>query len=185
MYNLHMNEDQWKPVTRSPYSACYEVSRLGSVRRIPGRAKDGRKVRGGEMAKVLVKGYHLVLLQSCGEKWMARVHHLVALAFIGEPPGAIGVTGWTINHKNFDKLDNRVENLEWMTAQDNHAHAVANGLKARGERHYKAILTEDIVRKMRVMRLDGMKISDIAASFGLKEHAASDVLLGRCWGHVT
>ena len=71
-----------------------------------------------------------------------------------------------------------------MTSQENHSHAVENGLKSRGERHYKAILNDEIVRKMRIMRKEGMKIKDIATSFGLKEHAASDVLLGRCWGHV-
>ena len=178
-----MEQIIWKPVPRHPFGV-YEVSNTGLVRRTPGRAADGRKVRGGELSKVLVKKYHLVLLQNEGKKWMPRVHQLVALAFLGEPPGPIGVTGWTVNHKNFDKLDNRVENLEWMTAQDNHAHAVANGLKSRGERHYKAILTEDIVRKMRSMRASGMKIRSIAASFGLKEHAASDVIHGRCWKHV-
>ena len=178
-----MNEIIWKPVPRMPFHV-YEVSNTGLVRRTPGFAADGRRVRGGELSKVIVKKYHLVLLQNEGEKWMPRVHQLVALAFLGEPPGLIGVTGWTVNHKNFDKLDNRVENLEWMTAQENHAHAVANGLKSRGERHYKAILTENIVRKMRDMRKDGMKVKEIAESFGFKEHVASDVLLGRCWKHI-
>lgn len=178
------NETTWKPVPREPFNRLYEVSNTGLVRRVPGPRSDGRHVRGGELAKVLVKGYHLVLLQHGGVKWMPRVHQLVALAFLGEPPGPIGRTGWTVNHKNFDKLDNRLENLEWMTAQDNHAHAVANGHKSRGERHYKAILTADIVRSMRKMRADGMKVKDIAASFGYKEHVAGDVLLGRCWGHV-
>jgi hypothetical protein len=180
-----MNEIIWKPVPREPYSRFYEVSNTGLVRRIPGFIADGRRIKGGELAKVLVKKYHLVLLQCEGKKWMPRVHQLVALAFIGEPPGAIGVTGWTVNHKNFEQLDNRVENLEWMTAQENHQNAVDNGRKAHGERHYKAILTADIVRKMRHMRKSGMKIKAIAESFGFKEHAASDVLLGRCWNHVT
>ena len=146
---------------------------------------DGRKIRGGELRPVEVKKYLLVLLQCEGVKWMPRIHQLVALAFIGEPPGDIGVTGYTVNHKNFDRFDNRVENLEWMLAKDNHTHAVENGRKARGERHYKAKLTESIVRQMRAMRASGMKVKDIAEHFGYKEHVASDVLLKRCWGHVT
>jgi hypothetical protein len=184
MYTLRMTNTQWKPVTRFPFSACYEVSDDGRVRRLPGLAKDGRKVRGGEMAKVLIKGYHLVLLQAAGQKWMARVHHLVAMAFIGEAPGEVGVTGWTVNHKNFDKLDNRLENLEWMTAQDNHSHAVANGLKSRGERHYKSVLTADVVRRMRELHQSGMKATPIAKHLGLKTHLVSDVLNNRCWRHV-
>ncbi len=179
-----MNEIIWKPVPRMPFHV-YEVSNTGLVRRTPGHAADGRRVRGGELSKVLVKKYHLVLLQNEGKKWMPRVHQLVALAFIGEPPGPIGVTGWTVNHKNCDQLDNRVENLEWMTAQENHAHAVLNGLKSRGEKHYKSILSEEIVRKIRSARAEGKKIIDIAKMFGLKEHNVSDVLLKRCWSHVT
>jgi hypothetical protein len=127
----------------------------------------------------------MVLLQVAGDKWMPRVHHLVAFAFVGDPPGPVSVTGWTINHKNFNKTDNRAENLEWMTAKENHDHAVRNGLKSRGERHYKAILTETIVREMRKMRAAGFKIRDISDHFGVKEHAAADVLLGRSWAHVT
>ena len=179
-----MTEIIWKPVPREPFSRYYEVSNDGNVRRIPGVIGDGRRIKGGQLAKVQVKGYHLVLLQCEKQKWMPRVHQLVALAFIGEPPGEIGVTGWTVNHKNFNKFDNRAENLEWMTATENHDHAVMNGRKAKGESHYKSKLTEDIVRQMRAMRLAGMKVKDIAAQFGYKEHMASDVLLGRCWSHV-
>lgn len=116
---------------------------------------------------------------------MPRIHQLVALAFLGDPPGPIGVTGYTVNHKNFDRFDNRVQNLEWMLAKDNHAHAVEHGRKSKGERHYKSVLTEAVVRQMRAMRLNGMKVKDIASHFGQKEHVASDVLLGRCWRHVT
>lgn len=174
----------WKPIPREPFSKYYEVSNDGRVRRIPGFISDGRFIKGGELRQVMVRRYLVVLLQCEGEKWMPRVHQLVALAFIGEPPGPIGVTGWTVNHINMKKQDNRVENLEWMTAADNHAHAVANGLKSRGERHYKAKLSEDIVRSMRQMRSKGMKIKEIADQLGLKEHLASDAILGRCWKHV-
>jgi hypothetical protein len=175
----------WKQVTKPPFDSCYEVSSEGVVRRIPGKRKDGRYVRGGELRPVLVRGYHYVLLQCDGKKLMTRVHILVALAFLGEPPGPIGVTGYTVNHKNFDKTDNRADNLEWLTAHENHQHAVDGGRKARGERHYKSKLTEDIVRQMRNMRAAGMRVKDIAEHFGHKEHIASDVLLGRCWKHVT
>jgi len=184
MYNLRMENTIWKPITRKPFDTCYEVSNDGRVRRLAGFAKGGRKIRGGEMAKVLIKGYHLVLLQCHGVKWMARVHHLVAMAFIGEPPSPISVTGMTVNHKNFNKLDNNVSNLEWMTAKENHQNCVDKGRKSRGENHYKSILTEDIVRKIRTLRKEGMKVKSIAESFGLREHLAQDVLLKRCWKHV-
>ena len=184
LYTIHMTEIIWKPVTKEPFSTCYEVSNDGRVRRIPGFTADGRSVRGGEMAKVRVRNYHLVLLQNAGKKWMVRVHHLVALAFIGPPPGAISVTGWTVNHKDFDKLNNHVSNLEWMLASDNHKNAVDNGRKSRGERHYKSVLNVDLVRRMKTMRDSGMTTKPIAVTLGLKEHLVSDVLNNRCWKHV-
>jgi hypothetical protein len=51
------------------------------------------------------------------------LHHVIAEIFLPEPgPGAS-----TINHKNLNKLDNRVENLEWTTASENAKHAWENG----------------------------------------------------------
>jgi hypothetical protein len=54
------------------------------------------------------------------------VHRLVAEAFCGRPPGSD-----VVNHKNGDPADNRASNLEWLTQQQNCAHAVATGLSRR------------------------------------------------------
>lgn len=58
-----------------------------------------------------------------GTKIMQRpIHRLVAIAFLDQPEGHNEV-----NHKNFDKTDNRVENLEWCTRSQNVRHAIAGG----------------------------------------------------------
>lgn len=51
----------------------------------------------------------------------ALVHRLVALHFIPNP-----LKKETVNHKNEDKLDNRVENLEWLTNGENHNYGTRN-----------------------------------------------------------
>ena len=65
------------------------------------------------------KGY---LRVSIGKKLMF-VHRLVAEKYIPNPENKPQV-----NHKNCVKTDNRVENLEWVTNQENRDHMVKNGL---------------------------------------------------------
>jgi hypothetical protein len=52
------------------------------------------------------------------------VHRIVAETYIENPMNKA-----TVNHKNLDKIDNRVENLEWLTIKENLEHAYKNGIK--------------------------------------------------------
>lgn len=54
-----------------------------------------------------------------GKVKMFDVHRLIAQAFIQNPDNKP-----TVNHKNWNKLDNSIENLEWMTYKENTRHAI-------------------------------------------------------------
>lgn len=69
------------------------------------------------------KGYHIVCLHLNGKKKLTKVHRLVAQAFIPNPNNKPQV-----NHKDLDKTNNNVDNLEWVTGYENYLHAVANGV---------------------------------------------------------
>ena len=129
----------WKPVVG--YEGIYEVSDSGQVRsiyRIQCRS-DNRMYRiGGKILRQTVnkgrgtdecrQGYCVVNLRKPGHSRVHPVHILVATAFIPNPNGHP-----TVNHKDGNKLNNCVENLEWMSYSENNIHALKNDLrKSRG-----------------------------------------------------
>ena len=69
-------------------------------------------------------GYRIVNLSKNNNQKTAKVHRLVLAAFM---PSIEGKN--YCNHKNGNKLDNRIENLEWVTASENHLHAFRAGLR--------------------------------------------------------
>ena len=76
-----------------------------------------------------------------------KVHRLVLLAFGDPRPSERHV----VNHKDGDKLNNRIDNLEWATPSENAQHAVRLGLMQpkRGMDNTGAKLTDEVVRYVR------------------------------------
>lgn len=110
--------ERWRPVVG--YEGHYIVSDRGNVRAIDRFDRTGRLKRAMPRAITIgTTGYYCVgLYVDCKMKF-ARVHRLVAEAFIGKPTGA----RTTVNHIDGNKLNNNVSNLEWATIGENNLHA--------------------------------------------------------------
>lgn len=104
-------KEEWRPI--KDFEGLYEVSNLGEVRSL------GRCVKANKSGTRFVKdrilskgnsrnGYLSVVLSKDGKHHCVSVHRLVALAFIQNPNNYREV-----NHKDENKHNNRVENLEW------------------------------------------------------------------------
>ena len=111
-----MEQEQWKPIPK--YNGKYDVSNHGRVRSHYRGMLTIKKQRINDF------GYCVVFLHGESNKRICeRVNRLVALAFIPNPYNLSDV-----NHKDLNKLNNHVSNLEWCTYQENMQHAVRTGL---------------------------------------------------------
>ncbi len=118
--------EQWLPILG--HEGKYEISSFGRVKSLMRAIPCGiRKRIIGE--KIMAQsdhwsGYKCVWLRSPGSHKKSFVHRLVAQAFIPNPAGKD-----IVNHKNENKSDNTVANLEWMNNQENLAYYHANRKK--------------------------------------------------------
>ena len=96
---MSMNE-QWKKI--NGYSR-YEVSNRGKIRNIHTKKE--------KSTRVTAKGYVVATLKENGIRSSKYIHRLVAEAFISNPKNLPQV-----NHKDENKQNNNVENLEWCNA---------------------------------------------------------------------
>lgn len=151
--------------------------------------KDGRIFgkRGKELVGHIDRcGYHEVLLSENGRSKNYLVHRLILASF--NP--IENMDSYDVNHKNGDKLDNRLDNLEWCTRSENIKHAYENGLELKrcGEEHHAHKLTEENVRyiKTNYIKRD-KKFGAVALSklFDVDRTTIHDVVRGKTWKEVT
>ena len=114
-----MIKEIWKPIVG--YEGYYEVSNQGKIRSIDRYVKgrgDSTWFRKGKERKQChyTNGYLFVCLSVDGNIKQLSTHRIVAAAFLGK-------SDLEVNHKNGNKDDNRVENLEYVTRHENQIHS--------------------------------------------------------------
>lgn len=143
------------------YEGLYIVNNYGEVYSCERITSDGkhlqrRKLNGGHFSN----GYGFVCLRKDGVNKNYSIHRLVAEAFIPNPLNLSDV-----NHKDGNKLNNHVSNLEWCTRSENLKHAVDIGL----------VENQCKIRRKVTVTFEGNKqivfqsMKDCAAFFGFKK----------------
>lgn len=121
-------------------------------------------------------------VKSCVLAEVRYVHLLVAAVWLPPKPAP----GFTIDHEDENRLNNRPGNLRWMTTQQNTQAYLDNHPdlpRHRGEGNGQAKLSEQQVRELRTLR--GQMTQRMAADlFGVAKSTVASVWRGRTWRHV-
>jgi hypothetical protein len=166
----------WKPIPG--YEGLYEASTEGRIRSCYARMGWKKIICN---AKYILKpnlvrgGYHAVNVWKDGKCKYAKVHRLVASAFFGP-------SNLCVNHKDGNKINNCVSNLEWVSVSENTRHAI-HVLKVPTQLSNKLSLSDVSEIKRRLKRGEYQRV--IAQSYGVKQAAISDIATGKTWGIET
>jgi len=107
-------------------------------------------------------GYYYLPLRKNGRQYGRLIHRLVAQAFIPNP-----YNKKTVNHKDCNKMNNIVSNLEWCSDLENKRHAVDNNLYESGEDRYNSKLTNKQVEEIRNLDKSNIVQRRIAEKYGV------------------
>lgn len=146
----------FKPV--KGYEGYYEVSNLGRVR---SNSYKGTKILKPAITK---NGYLNVVFCINQKKEHKLIHRLVAETFI---PNTNNYS--TVNHRDENKLNNCVENLEWLSIEDNNRYSNSK------------MLTKDKVLQIPYLINSGYTQLEIANHFNVSRRTIQSILRGEHW----
>lgn len=154
-----------------PFASGYWVTRKGQV----------FSVRSGKFLKPKDngRGYKTLDLTVDGKVKRFYIHRIVLISFMGKNDDK------EVNHKNGQKDDNRLVNLEWVTREENMNHAFGELDVHNGAKHYKTKITEEQFLEIIEKRKNGKTYTEIAKEYGYsKGHSISRITKGERWKHI-
>lgn len=158
----------------------YEASNFGNIRNA-----NKKNIKNESFGKVKKKytdkqGYERVGITLNKKTVVFRVHNLIMNAFYGDKP----FDKAEINHIDGNKMNNRLDNLEWCTAKENSRHSVENGLFPKSEDLYNTKHKEvDILDIYRLYK-NGHSLSEIALLYDDNCKNIRRIVKGERWGRT-
>lgn len=153
------------------FNELYSVSNDGFVR----QDVDYLRRKAGQILPQFIQGFGYLKVQIIvnGVRRYVSVHRMVAELFIPNPENKR-----TVNHKDGNSLNNRVDNLEWMTHKENITHAKENGLFGSGKtlkyhlyrrdrRGAPVVFDDTVVKMLRQEYQKNRSYSETARRFGM------------------
>lgn len=159
------------------FESTYHISNYGNVKSLikPNRRKEGllNHCKDG-------KKYHYVVMVDGDRKKMMKIHRLVAIHFIVNPENKPQV-----NHKDGDKSNNLMSNLEWVSGKENIQHAFKIGLrKDVGENCSFSKFKEQDILQIRDKKLKGESVKKLAADYKTFPQVIYSIVNRKTWKHL-
>jgi hypothetical protein len=160
---LPLQIEEWRPVP--DWEGWYEVSSFGRVRRV-GSARPQLQPRPNSC------GYPQVCLRRGALRRQPLLHRVVAAAFLGPCPD-----GHEVNHRDCDKANAAVSNLEYVTRKENYRHAVRMGRihRSAAGRGGSKLSADDV----RIIRRSSLSSRAAARVFGIDPSYVRQLRRGR------
>jgi len=176
MYNMRKEIEKWKDIPG--YEGMYQASDFGNVRSLNYRKT--KKI--GVMSQTKNKnGYLHTTLYKNKKTITVLVHRAVIMSFYG-------VSELHVNHKNMNKTDNSLANLEFCTRSENMRHALNNKkfnfTDRKGSLNINAKLSEGDVLEIKKKISEGFSNGEICLEYNVQKGMISKIRTGRNWGHV-
>lgn len=161
----------------------YEIDEVGNIYSLARTIVSGKNHKCIRVVKERILkpsidryGYKKIVLTKNGKSYYFTVHRLVAINFISDPEAERN----TVNHKDGNKLNNHVDNLEWMSHKENLQHAWDTGLKKpsvqkKGEENKKAKLTN---KQAEEIRNSNLSLRKLGAIYGVHNKVISRIKKG-------
>lgn len=175
----------WKNITG--YEGLYQISDTGLVKSLKRtcNSKNGklRIVPEKILTPKLDKDGYLVLhLSKNNKRWYISIHRLVGLNFISN------VFNFPeINHKDGNKLNNNVNNLEWCTTKKNVQHSFDIGLNIpkKGSKRAMSKMTEEKVIEVRNRyKNENISLKILSKDYNICAQTLHSIINRKTWKHV-
>ena len=172
-----MKKEEWKEVIVKGQE--YKVSSYGKI-----IGKRGRLLK----TRIDEDGYIKITLGKDGfSRCPIRVHRIVAEALI---PKTNDYENFEVNHKDFNRQNNHVDNLEWVTHRDNIKYSYENNTEAQyvardGIKNGRATFQDkDIIEIRRLYNIEHLSIAKISRFFKSPESTISNIVHNQTWKHL-
>lgn len=147
-----------------------------------GRVKSFKVHPRGKIIKIpKIRGYRAIVLKLANNKVTTRyIHKLVAEHFL---PKDSDLQQYVI-HIDFNKDNNRVSNLRWVTRATMFAHQKINPNYKRGKRYNAKLTEEQVIHIKKRLQEKNVKYTELAREFGITHTQLHRIRQGRNWAHV-